>query len=134
MKLYCARAVVLPLLLIAASQPVTGQDKKANAKIAQSPGAISTDHRRLADYFRDLAAQEKALAESYDRMAKIYAGETAARELTNEFQRLAETEKRAAASAEGIAACYRDLATKVESTSAPAPENHVRYEDNAFRR
>ena len=58
----------------------------------------------LAGYFRDLASQEQALAESYERIAAMYkenaqhqgADPPPVAEMDNEYRRLAEIERRAA--------------------------------------
>jgi hypothetical protein len=91
--------------------------------------------------FQDLAAQEQALAESYEHMAKIYKEKTLppdldgalARQMQKQYSRLAETEKRAAEAAASIAAYHARLAEFVEHL--PATETkHANPQDSAFRR
>jgi hypothetical protein len=149
MKLQLTSAVLFSVWLLAAPWSVRAQEPMAsNPKPTSSlsPVSIDTattpkDHLRLADYFRDLAAQEQALAKSYDRIAKIYKDRTlppgldpaSAREMKNQYRHLAETGKKAAEAAATIAAYHVRLADLVERLPV-APGKQANPQDSAFRR
>src|SRR5262249_35079828 len=100
---------------------------------------LSGDHVHLAGYFRDLAFQEQALAESYERLAELYQVQSPppgldaakARELSDQHRRLAEAERKAATTAAGIAAYDSRLAETIGRT---VTVKSVKYEDSAFRK
>jgi hypothetical protein len=149
MKLQLTGAVLLSVWLWAApwsapAQELTLRNPKPAASV--SPFSIGAaiapeEHLHLAQYFRDLASQEQALAKSYERIAKIYKEKTLppgldaalAREMKNQYRRLADTEKRAAEAAVAVAAYHARLAELVErlpiETAKPANP-----QDSAFRR
>jgi hypothetical protein len=149
MKLQLTRAVLLSVWLLAAPWSVPAQDLAAGdpqPTRSLSPSSIDTastsdDHFRLAEYFRDLAAQEQGLAKSYDRMAKIYKDRTpppgldpaSARELKKQYRRLAETEKRAAEAAADVAAYHARMADLVDHVPVAAAKQ-PNPQDAAFRR
>jgi hypothetical protein len=148
-KLQLTSVTLLALALWVAPRPVAAQQPAADdSKLIQSPRAISItnastpeDHLRLAEYFRDLATQEQALAESYDEIAAIYKKKTAppgldpasARKLRNQYQRLAETEKKAASTAENVSAYHSRLALELTAHTALAVK-HANPGDQAYRR
>jgi hypothetical protein len=78
---------VLPLLLMAISwaalaPAASTQEAKTQpaGNLGQPPVTTASapeEHFRLAEYFRELASQEQALAEPYNRLAKIYRGKRA---------------------------------------------------------
>lgn len=149
MRSQLTSAVLLSVWILAApwsvraQQPGVGDPKPAGNLRPFSIDAVSTpkDHFRLAEYFRDLAAREQALAKSYDRMAKIYKDKTlppgldpaSAREMKNQYRHLAETEKRAAEAAATVAEYHARLADFVDSV--PGGEaKQANPQDSAFRR
>jgi len=148
MKLQLTSTVLLFVGLLAAPWSVSAQQPTAGSpKPAQSPSPYSIDtastpedHFRLAEYFRDLAAREQALAKSYDRIAKVYKDKTLpsgldpalAREMKNQYRRLAETEKRAAEAAATVAAYHARLAELVDHLPLAAKQPNP--QDTAFRR
>jgi hypothetical protein len=148
MKWQLTGAAVLSLVFLAvesvpAQQPAANITKPAQST-AKSPittASTPEDHFRLAEYFRDLAAREQALAKSYERIAKIYKDRTlptgldpaSARELKNQYRRLAETEKRAAEAAATVAGYHARLADLVDHLPVP-PAKQANPQDSAFRR
>jgi hypothetical protein len=138
----------LSLIFLAATLAPGQEPAVANPKAPQSPRQplVATanapeDHLSLAVYFRELASQEEALAKSYDHLARIYkekvlpAGLDAvsAREMKDQYKRLAEVEKKAAAAAATIAAYHTRLAELV--VHSPTAAEHTRPRDaSAFRR
>ena len=108
---------------------------------SQSAAAAAQASLNLATYYCELAAQEEALAESYERLAAIYQEATpapglddvSAREIKVSYQRLAETEKKAATAAAKTAAYHRRLAELVGLAPAPVVK-HAKLDDSAFRR
>jgi hypothetical protein len=149
MKLQLTSAVLLSVWLLAATWSLPAQEPAAgNPKLTRdlSPFSIDTvstpkEHLRLAGYFRDLAAQEQALAKSYDRIAKIYKDKilppgldpALAREMKNQYRRLAATEKRAAEAATTVAAYHARLAELVDRLPVAAAKQ-ANPQDSAFRR
>lgn len=138
----------LALFLILLSALAPGQETATRhpqppaGSAPSAPPTASTpeNHWELAKYFRDLAAQEQALAKSYDQIAKTYKAKAvptgldpaAARQVLNQFRNLAATERKAAQAAADVAAYHDRLATLVESLpAAPKPANP---QDSAFRR
>ena len=87
------------------SKPANREEKASTVSI------VAEDHVSLAGYFRDLASQEQALAESYEHIAALYkentqhqgAGPAPAAEMQNQYRRLAEIERRAAKLTESLA-------------------------------
>ena len=149
MKLELGRSVMFTLCFLAVAWPVHGQQATAgNSTPTESPSTLSThsagtpeNHFHLADYFRELAAREQALAKSYEQIAKMYKAEAlptgldaaAAREIRNQYRRLAETEKRAAEAATSVAAYHTHLAEIVERLPVEATKR-ANPQDSAFRR
>jgi hypothetical protein len=149
MKLQLTSAVLLSVWLWAApwsapaQEPMLRNPKPPASVSSLSIGTAITpeQHFHLAQYFRDLAAQEQALAKSYERIAKTFKDRTlpsaldaaAAREIKKQYRRLADTEKRAAEAAAAVAAYHARLAELVEhlpvETAKPANP-----QDTAFRR
>jgi hypothetical protein len=80
------------------SNPAHREEKATTISI------VAEDHFTLAGYFRDLASQEQALAESYEHIAALYkenvqhqgADPAPAAEMENQYRRLAVIERRAA--------------------------------------
>jgi hypothetical protein len=110
---------------------------KQSAAAARAP----EDHLSLAAYFQELASQEQLLAKSYERLARIYREKTpppgldadSAREMKEQFRRLAETEKKAAAAAATLAAYHGRQAEQM--VQSPIAFEHTSPGDtSAFRR
>ena len=149
MKLHLSRIVVFTLCFLMVAWTAHGQQTTAgNSKPTASPSTLSVpgpatpeNHFDLAEYFRDLAAREQALAKSYEQIAKIYKAKlspagldaAAAREIRNQYKRLAETEKMAAEAATTAAAYHARLAVLVERLPAETAK-HANPQDAAFRR
>ena len=149
MKLQSSSIVMLSLCFVALAWPAHGQQPTTgNATPTGSPSTLSVhspgateDHFHLAQYFRDLAAREQALAKSYERIAKIYKAKTlpagldaaAAREMKNQYGRLAATERKAAEAATSLAAYHAHLADLVASLPG-AEAKGPNPQDAAFRR
>jgi len=148
-KLHLSSIVMFTLCLLAVAWPVRGQQPTTgNATPTGSPSTLSVhsprapeDHFHLAEYFRDLAAREQVLAKSYERIAKIYKAKTlpagldaaAAREIKNQYSRLAATERKAAEAATSLAEYHAHLADLV--ASLPGVEaKEPNPQDAAFRR
>jgi len=143
------RVVMLSVWLWATPWPAPAQElTPRNPKPNASVGALSIataitpeEHFQLANYFRDLAAQELALAKSYERMAKVYKDETlpsaldpaVAREIKKQYRRLGDTEKRAAEAAATVAAYHARMAEFVERIPVEATKQ-ANPQESAFRR
>ena len=148
MKFKQAGMAGLSLFLLATSLARAQERAAGNPSALQLPGKpsmttahVPEDHVGLAAYFRDLASQEESLAKSYERMAKLYREKVlppgldraAAREIKDEYKRLAEMEKRAAAAAATIAAYHTRLAELM--AHSPVAAEHTTLGDlSAFRR
>jgi hypothetical protein len=95
--------------------------------------SVSEEHLSLAAYFSELASQERALADSYSRLAAIYIDKTpppgtdtpTARELANQYSRVAEAAKKAAAAAASVAAYHSRLAEQVGDTPVSPSDRHA---------
>jgi hypothetical protein len=149
MKLQLTHAALLSVWLWAAPWSAPAQEQALrNPKPNASAGTFSIataippeEHFHLAKYFRDLAAQELALAKSYERMAKVYKDKSlpsaldpaVAREIKNQYRRLADTEKRAAEAAATVAAYHARMAEFVERIPVEATKQ-ANPQDSAFRR
>ena len=128
---------ILFVLSILAGTSVLPAQQDANPP--KPPHTSTADHLLLARYFRDLASQEQALAESYERLAEIYQEQSPppgldaakTRELNDQYRRLAEAERKGAVTAAGIAAYHSRLAEVIGRTETVKP---VKYDDSAFRR
>jgi hypothetical protein len=134
MKLQLTRAVAAVVVIVApgimsAQERALNTSKPANREEkASRVSIVAEDHLSLAGYFRDLASQEQALAESYEHVAALYkeyaqhqgADSVRAAEMENQFSRLAEIERRAAKLTAGLADYYTRLA---EESRAPRRSN-----------
>jgi hypothetical protein len=124
MKMQLKRAVAAGVLIvtpgiISAQEPVSNTSKPAHRKERFSTVNIGADdHLSWAGYFRDLASQEQALAESYEHIAALYkenaqhrgAEAAPAIEMENQYRRLAEIERRAANLTASLADYHSSLA------------------------
>jgi len=147
-KLRLSSIVMFSLCFLVVAWPVHGQQPTTgNSTPTGSPSTSSVhsprapeDHFHLAEYFRDLAAREQALAKSYEQIAKLYKAKlspagldaAAAREIRNQYKRLVETEKMAAEAAT-TAAYHARLAVLVERLPEETAK-HANPQDAAFRR
>jgi hypothetical protein len=94
------------------SKPPNREEKASTVSI------VAEDHVSLAGYFRDLASQEQALAESYEHIAALYkenaqqkgANPVPATEMEDQYRRLAEIERRAAKLTASLADYHSRLA------------------------
>jgi hypothetical protein len=126
---------------VCAQEPVS-----SNSKLKQRDSGASVaekkpqDESSLAMYFRELASQEKALADSYQRIAVMYHNAkppanidpASVREVENQYKRLAATEAKAAATAATVADYHSRMAGVVDSP--PPVATHIREDDAAFRK
>ena len=104
------------------SKPAHREEKASTVSI------VAEDHVSLAGYFRDLASQEQALAESYEHIATLYkenaqhngADPVPATEMENQYRRLAQIERRAAKLTASLADYHSRLA---EESRAPRRAN-----------
>jgi uncharacterized coiled-coil protein SlyX len=139
--LFFCLAAPRPLL---AQEPAAGRPKLTQGSNPHSAAtrSIREDHFHLAEYFRDLAGREQALAKSYDRLAKMYRERTVppgldpalAREMRIQYKRLAELEKKAAEAAVTVAEYHARLAELVQRVPKAAATKQVNPQDSAFRR
>jgi hypothetical protein len=135
MRLQIFGTAALPVLLLAVP-PVSAQKRNAAQsgpaqRSVHQAAATTTDafeeHLSLAAYFGELASQERVLADSYSRLVAIYENKTpppgtdggSALEMTNQYKRLAEAGKRAAAAAARMAAYHTRVAGQVVETPVP---------------
>jgi len=148
-KLHLSRIVMFTLCFLVGAWTAHGQQPTTgNSTPTASPSTLSAhdpatpeNHFHLAEYFRDLAAREQALAKSYEQIAKIYKAKlspagldaAAAREIRDQYKRLAATEKRAAEAATTASAYHARLAEMVERLPVQATKQ-VNPQDSAFRR
>jgi hypothetical protein len=109
MKVQLTRAVagvfIAALGNIPAQERALNTSKPANREErASTVSIVAEDHSSLAGYFRDLASQEEALAESYEHIAALYkenaqhqgADLGPGAEMESQFRRLVEIERKAA--------------------------------------
>ena len=134
MKLQLTRAVAAVVVIVApgimsAQERALNTSKPANREEkASTVSIVAEDHLSLAGYFRELASQELALAESYEHIAALYkenaqhqgADPVSAAEMENQYRRLAEIERRAAKLTESLADYHGRLA---EESRAPRRAN-----------
>jgi hypothetical protein len=134
MKLQLTSAVAASVLLLApgiipAQEPPPNYSKPAHREeTASTVSIVAEDHLTLARYFRDLASQEQALAESYEHIAALYkenaqhhgAEPVLAAEMENQLRRLADVERRAAKLTASLADYHSRLA---EASHAPRRAN-----------
>ena len=135
MKLQLARAVAAGVVtvapvIIAAQEPASNYSKPAHREEqASTISIVAEDHSILAGYFRDLASQGQALAESYEHIAALYkehaqhqdADPVQAAEMEKQFTRLAELERRAAKLTESLADYHSLLAEESRAPRRPNP-------------
>jgi hypothetical protein len=133
MKLQLARAVAAGVVIVAPGI-IPAQERASNTSIpvhleekASTVSIVAEDHLSLAGYFRDLASQEQALAESYEHIAALYkenpqhqGADPVPAEMENQYRRLAEIERRAAKLTESLADYHGRLA---EESRAPRRAN-----------
>ena len=135
MKLQPAIAVAAGVFIVALGN-IPAQERASNTskpahreEKASTVSIVAEDHLRLAGYFRDLASQELALAESYEHIAASYkenaqhqgADLVPAAELENQYRRLAEIERRAAKLTASLAAYHGRLAEESRASRRPNP-------------
>lgn len=147
MRLHIIVGAVLSAVVLAAPGPAVAQEGVANnakASQAQHAGIAAAspvaDHAHLSDYFRDLASQEQALAESYARIATLYKEKVplpgldpaTTDELRKQCRHLAETGRKAAAAATYMAAYHVRLAAL--TAHEPAPPKHTTPDESAYRK
>ena len=135
MKLQLTRAVAASVLLLA-PRIIPAQERASNtSKPTHREEKVSTvsivaeDHLSLAGYFRDLASQEQALAESYEHIAALYkenaqhqgADPVPAAEMENQYRRLAEIERRAAKLTASVADYHGRLAEESRASRRANP-------------
>jgi len=146
MRLHLMRTAALSAVLLVASgragaqQAASNNPESGQTQQQITEGRTVENHARLADYFKDLASQEQALAESYARIATMYKEKTppagldaaAASELRKQYKRLADTETKAAAAATNLAAYHVRLAEL--TAHEPVPPKRPRPDESAFRR
>jgi hypothetical protein len=135
MKVQLTRAAAAGVFIVAlgnilAQERPLNTSKPANREEkASTVSIVAEDHFSLAGYFRDLASQEKALAESYEHIAALYkenaqrkgADAVPAAEMENQFKRLAEIERRAAKLTERLADYHSRLAKESSARRRPNP-------------
>jgi hypothetical protein len=135
MKLQLTRAVAAGVVIVApgiipaqeralnTSKPAYREEKASIVSI------VAEDHLSLAGYFRDLASQEQELAESYEHIAALYkenvpppgVDPVPAREMENQYRRLAEVERRAAKLTASLADYHSRLAEASHAPRRPNP-------------
>jgi hypothetical protein len=129
MKMQVKRAAAAGVLIVASGIISAQEPVSKTLKLAYREERDSTvDPLSLARYFRDLASQEEALAESYEHMAALYKENAPAQgvdpvpatEMDNQYRRLAEIERRAAKLTASLADYHSRLA---EESHAPRRAN-----------
>jgi hypothetical protein len=134
MKLQLARAVVAGVVIVApgiipAQERASNTSKPAHRdEKASAVSSVAEDHFSLGGYFRDLASQEQAMAESYEHIAALYkenappqgVNPVPATEMENQYRRLAEIERRVANLTASLADYHSRLA---EISHAPRRAN-----------
>jgi hypothetical protein len=129
------RAVVAGVFIVAlgnmpAQERASITSKPANREEkASTVSIVAEDHLSLAGYFRDLASQEQALAESYEHIAALYkenaqhqgADPGPAAEMENQYRRLAEIERRAAKLTASVAEYHGRLAEESRASQRANP-------------
>src|SRR5215475_3700122 len=129
-------AVVLTILGTASAQDASGRTATSVQAASNSTDARPTgDELSLARYFRELATQEHALADSYRRMAALYKDKTAplgldpssARELRNQYRRLAEIETKTAEAANDLAEYHGRLAESTRNICSEPVRRHPSF-------
>jgi hypothetical protein len=128
MKLQLKRFVAASALLLApgiipAQEPANYSKPAHRENGASTISIVAEDHLSLAGYFRDLASQVQALAESYEHIAALYkenaqhqgADLVQAAEMENQYRRLDEIERRAAKLTASLAD-YHDRLAKESRT------------------
>jgi hypothetical protein len=135
MKLQLTRAVAAGVFIVAlgnipAQERALNTSKPANREEkASTVSIVAADHVSLAGYFRKLASQEQALAESYEHIAALYkenaqhqgANPVPAAEMENQYRRLAEIERRAAKLTTSLADYHSRLAEASRAPRRPNP-------------
>ena len=134
MKLHLTRAVAAIVIVVPGI--LSGQERALNTSnpahregTASTVSLVAEDHLTLAGYFRDLASQEQALAESYEHIAALYkenaqhqgAGAVPAAEMENQYRHLAEIERRAAKLTDSLADYHSRLAEESRAPRRPNP-------------
>jgi hypothetical protein len=135
MKLQLARAVVAGVVIVApgiipAQERASNTSKPAHREEkASTVNIVAEDYLTWAGYFRDLASQKEALAESYEHIAALYkenaqhqgADPVPAAEMENQYRRLAEIERRAAKLTASLADYHSRLAEERRAPQRPNP-------------
>jgi len=120
--------IACSVFFLTALQPVPAREPASQSDPIQKPvpaanatAGVSEDQFKLEEYFRQLASEEHALAESYARLAALWKHQTlpanldpaAAREIRNHYRRLAEIEEKAATAAAAAAEHHKRLAAQM---------------------
>jgi hypothetical protein len=135
MKVQLTRAVAAGVFIVAlgnmpAQERASNTSKPAHREEkASTVSIVAEDHLSLAGYFRDLASQEQALAESYEHIAALYkentrhqgANPVPAAEMENQYRRLAEIERKAAKLTASLADYHGRLAEESRASRRPNP-------------
>jgi len=134
MKLHLTRAVaaiviVVPGILSAQERALNTSNPAHREGTASTVSLVAEDHLTLAGYFRDLASQEQALAESYEHIAALCkenaqhqgADAVPAAEMENQYRHLAEIERRAAKLTDSLADYHSRLAEESRAPRRPNP-------------
>ena len=111
--------------IIPAHEPVSNTSKLARRedKVSTTSSA-PLDHLSLENHFRDLASQERALAESYEHLAALYKQKpqgldpASARKMKNLYRRLAEIQRKAARAAQNLAEYHSGVVELMSHTPA----------------
>ena len=124
MKLQLTRAVAAGVVFVAPGI-IPAQERALNTsspahreQMSSTVSIVAEDHFSLAGYFRALASQEQALAESYEHIAALYkenaqhqgAEPVSAAEMENQSRRLAEIERKVATLTASLADYHSRLA------------------------
>jgi hypothetical protein len=137
MKLQLTRTIAASVFLVAqeiipAQEPVSNASKPPRHEDkGPTTGNAPKDHLSLADYFRELASQEHALAESHEHIATLYKEKAppvgldpaSAREMKKQYKRLAEIATKAAQAADNLAEYHSRLAEL--ASHAPLAPRHA---------
>jgi hypothetical protein len=135
MKLQLTRAVaagiviVVPGIISAQERALNTSNPAHREEKASTVRIVAEDHFSLAGYFRDLASQEQALAESYEHIAALYkenaqhqgADPVAAAEIENQYMHLAEIERKSAKLTASLADYHSRLAEASHAPRRPNP-------------
>lgn len=128
MRIHLAALAALSILFVGTNALAQGRSAD------KTPATMSEEHLSLGQYFDQLASRERALAQSYERMASFYREKappagvdaTSAAEMCQQYKQLAEIDSKVAKTAEDLAVYYRRQAKQMR--------NYAFSGDSAFRR